>query len=337
MALEDNLESEEVLDTDIDEEEFEDVDEGIENDVNEEDLDEEELEEFKASMGDPSEVPEPTNAKAKKRKGDKDVEVAAEVPATTGVKVPKVTAEDLDIAEDVDAIFKGVELDEEHTIKAKTVFEAVMVSQINEKIAESVDLIAEQYDSILEESLGNLTEQLDKYLDYVVEEWMEENKLAVEKGIRTEMTEDFLHGLKHLFDEHYVNIPEEKVDVIEELVAKVEELEADLNEQTNKAIELSTVVEAQEQNEIFANLTEDLSDLQVEKLRTLAEGIESNNSEDFRNKVSMLKEQYFGNDDDVYQTTVDDEKDPTPLEEEAEGPQGVMAVYADAISRSIRK
>lgn len=324
---EENLESVEDQDLEATEQEFE---ENVENEG-------EDLTEFKASFGDPSTVPEPVAKKAAKRRGDKDGKEAA-MTGPTSVKPQKVSAEDIDIDDDVLAIFEGVDLSEETRDKAKTIFEAMIVTKINEQVEAVAADLEEQYASIVENIANDLTSKLDDYLNYAVSEWMEENKLAVESGIRTEMTEDFLTGLKKLFDENYVNIPEEKVEVVEELVAKVEELEEKLNEETNRSIELAKEVRSFQFAEVFAEATNDLSDVQAEKLRTLSEGVSAETAEEFAKKVAILKEQYFTDEsDDAEIAIVDDEKDPISIEEETQGPTGVMAQYMSAISKTIRK
>lgn len=324
---EENLESVEDQDLEATEQEFE---ENVENEG-------EDLTEFKASFGDPSTVPEPVAKKAAKRRGDKGGE-EKEMTGPTSVKPQKVSAEDIDIDDDVLAIFEGVDLSEETRDKAKTIFEAMIVTKINEQVEAVAADLEEQYAAIVENIANDLTSKLDDYLNYAVSEWMEENKLAVESGIRTEMTEDFLTGLKKLFDENYVNIPEEKVEVVEELVAKVEELEEKLNEETNRSIELAKEVRNFEFAEVFAEATNDLSDVQAEKLRTLSEGVTAESAEEFAKKVAILKEQYFTDEsDDAEIAIVDDEKDPISLDEETQGPTGVMAQYMNAISKTIRK
>lgn len=249
----------------------------------------------------------------------------------------KITAEDIDVSEDVDAIFNGSDLDEEFKEKVATIFEAAVVAKVNEqveKFAIEVESDAEVTQvSIVEE----LTEKVDAYLDYVVQEWVEENKLAIEKGVRADMVEDFLKGLHNLFTEHYVDIPEEKVDVVEELMSRVDELEDKLNEETDKNVELLGQVKKFKREAVFAEATEDLTYTQVEKLRGLAGGVEFINEKDFSKKISMLKTHYFDIDEETETLFIDDENDPFALEEEAQGPTGAMAGYVNAISRSAKK
>ena len=338
--------------------------------------------EFKASMGDPSEVPEPSTKKTDEKpkgKGDpmpklntkagminaavqkmskmkkKDLaatyskafeavegeELMAEVEVE-GEEAPRalaaITTADIDISEDVDAIFNGSELTEDHKEKIQTVFEAAVIAKVNEEITKFAVEVESDAEATKVEIVDELTEKVDNYLDYVVQEWVEENKLAIEKGVQADMVEDFLHGLKGLFTEHYVDIPEEKVDVVEELISKVDELEAKLNEETDKNVELSGQVKGFAKDAVFAESTDELTDSQVEKLRSLTEGVEFVSEEDFSKKVSMLKAQYFDViDEEVSTVIVDDENDPVALEEEEKTTTGPMANYLDAISRSAKK
>jgi len=249
----------------------------------------------------------------------------------------KISVEDIDLSEDMTAMFKGADLTEEAQEKIQTVFEAAVVSKVNE----IVEKFAIESESDLEVTSAQLTEELtekvDGYLDYVVQEWVQENKLAIENGVKADMVESFLKGMKGLFEEHYVDIPEEKVDVVEELIAKVDELEGKLNEETDKNVELLDKVKDFEKETVFAEKTGDLSDTQVEKLRGLSEGIEFVSEEDFSKKIDMLKSQYFDIDEETVSVVVDDEKDPISLEEEVAGQTGAMAVYMNAISKSAKK
>lgn len=340
----------------------------------------EDLLEFKASMGDPSEVPDPSTKKTdEKPKGKGDAMQKVKVPGTkagminamyqemskmkkadlqamykgmNGVKeeteieeeeiesrpLAKITTNDLNIQEDIDALFNGTDLSEEAQERITTVFESAVVSKVNE-IVEQFAVDSESDMEVAREQMVNeLTEKVDSYLDYVIQEWVEENKLAIEKGVRADMVEDFLCGLKGLFEEHYVDLPEEKVDVVEELLGKVEELEGKLNSQIDENVELTAAVKEFSKEMVFAESTEDLTDTQVEKLRGLAEGIDFVDAENFTKKLGMLKSQYFDIEQVTESVIVDDEKDPVALdEEEKQGPTGAMAAYTSAISRSIKK
>ena len=248
-----------------------------------------------------------------------------------------ITSADINIQDDVDAMLNGTDLDEEFKEKVATIFEAAVVSKVNEQIEKFAIEAESDVEVSRTEAVDELTEKVDSYLDYVVQEWVENNSLAIETGVRADMVEDFLKGLKGLFEEHYVDIPEEKVDVVEELIAKVDELEGKLNEETDKNVELLGKVNDFEKDAIFVEATDELTDTQIEKLRGLAEGIDFDDADDFRKKIGMLKSQYFDIDEETETVVVDDEDSPISLEEENEGPTGAMAVYMNAISRSAKK
>ena len=196
-------------------------------------------------------------------------------------ELAQITSDDINIQDDVDAIFKGSELDEEFKEKAATIFGAAVVSKVNEQLEKFAIEAEADVEVARTETIDELTEKVDSYLDYVVQEWVDENKLAIEKGVRADMVEDFMLGLKGLFEEHYVDIPEEKVDVVEELIAKVDELESKLNEETDKSVDLSNRVKEFEKDQTFSVAADGLTESQIEKLRGLAEGIEFSSAEDF--------------------------------------------------------
>lgn len=376
---------------DIQEVELQETEQQVEESV--ETVEEEQLDEFKASMGDPSEVPEPTSVKAKPRKGDKKVEddpkdapTAVKVPGTKagiinammskmnemptkqlkasygkmmagmkmeGIEVeeetieeihsardlPKITAEDVSVAEDVSAMFEGAgDLNEEFKEKATTIFEAAVVAKVNEQLEKiSVNFEAELAEEV-ETLQKEMTENLDQYLDYVVEQWMADNRLAVEQGLKAEMVEDFLKGLKGLFEDHYVEIPDEKVDVVEELAARTEELESKLNEQIEKNVELRTTVEGYNRDQLIESVSNGLTDTQKAKFETLAEGIDFSNEETFVKKLDVIKESYFGKGEEATSSYELDDDEPLLDEETSEkAVTSEMATYVNAISRSVKK
>ena len=376
---------------DIQEVELQETEQQVEESV-ETVAEEEQLDEFKASMGDPSEVPEPTSVKAKPRKGDKKVEddpqdspTAVKVPGTKAGMVnamltamnnmptkqlkasygsmvsamkmedveveedtieevhsardlPKITSEDVSVSEDVSAMFEGAEdLNEEFKEKATTIFEAAVVAKVNEQLEKiSVNFEAELSEEV-ETVRKEMTENLDQYLDYVVEQWMEENRLAVEQGLKAEMVEDFLKGLKGLFEDHYVEIPDEKVDVVEELAARTEELESKLNEQIEKNVELRGVVEQYDRGQLIESVSNGLTDTQKAKFETLAEGIDFSDEESFVNKLTIVKESYFGNGDETTSSYELDDDEPLSEETSEKAVPSEMASYVTAISRSVKK
>ena len=214
-------------------------------------------------------------------------EVVAEAEETTE------TQEEYDIEEDVNALLGGEELSEEFRQKAKVVFEAALSSKVTE-IQEALEV---QYEQKLEEAREGLkealTERVDSYLEYVAEEWMTENELAIEHGLKTEMTESFLSGMKGLFEEHYVTIPEDKYDVLESMVAKLDDMETKLNEQIDKNIGLNKRLAESTADSVLSVVSEGLAATQKEKLASLAESVEFESEEEYREKLETLKESYF--------------------------------------------
>ena len=206
----------------------------------------------------------------------------------------EVVVEDkIDVEEDINALIAGEELSEEFQEKARTIFEAAIKS----KVAEITEGIKSEYEANLVEEVGaikaELQERLDSYLEYVADEWVAENQLAVEHGLKTEMTESFLEGMKKLFEDHYVTIPEEKYDVIESMVDKLDDMESKLNEQIEKNVALNRRLAESTADVIFADVTEGLAQTQRDKLATLAENVEFESENGYREKLETLKESYF--------------------------------------------
>jgi hypothetical protein len=183
--------------------------------------------------------------------------------------------------EDIDALMSGENLSEEFVQKAATIFEAAVVARAEEVIAEAEAELLEQFENAIEEVKEDLATKVDDYLNYVVEQWMKENEIAIEKGLRAEIVEDFIGGLRNLFIEHYIDIPADKVDVVEELTTRVEELESSLNEQITHGIELKKELNEQKKIEAIYTACEGLTQTQVEKLKSLAEGVEYTTEEEF--------------------------------------------------------
>ena len=217
-------------------------------------------------------------------------EVVAEEETSEG----EVVAEDkIDVEEDLNALIAGEELSEEFQNKARTIFEGA----IRSKVAVIEEELTKAYESKLVEEVDEikvaLTERLDSYLEYVAQEWLEENHLVIENGLKTEMTESFLEGMKSLFEEHYVTIPDEKYDVLNSMVEKLDEMENKLNEQIDKNVSLNKRLAESTADVIFAEVTEGLALSQREKLQSLAEKIEFESETDYREKLETLRESYF--------------------------------------------
>lgn len=247
--------------------------------------------------------------------------------------------------EEIDGLF-GDDLSEEFKLKATTIFEAAVAGRIAEertaleeeyaaKTTELEETFAKQKDELVEE----LSAQVSDYLDYVVEQWMKDNQVAIDSSLNAQIAEEFMSKLKTLFEESYIQVPEEKVDVVEELAGKLEELEAQLNSVVAENIELRSVVEAKTQEEIFDEVSEGLALTQSEKFRTLAEGVEFDSAENYRKKLEIVKEQYFTEKKVVAKTI--EEQEIVELDEEVSAPQvkqtGPVANYVSAISRTIKK
>ena len=207
--------------------------------------------------------------------------------------VSETTEEAYDMDEDVNALLGGEELSEEFREKAKVVFEAAL----NSKVKDIQETLETQYQSQLDEAKEELkttlVERVDSYLEYVCEEWMSENELAVEHGIKSEMTESFLSGMKDLFEEHYVTIPEDKYDVLESMVEKLDDMETKLNEQIDKNIGLNRRLAESSAQGILDQISSGLAETQKEKLASLAESVEFESEEEYREKLETLKESYF--------------------------------------------
>jgi len=237
------------------------------------------------------------------------------------------------VKEDISAMFAGEDLTEEFKESASTLFEAALTARMNlETIRieeEAVEALVEEVEEIKEE----LTTKIDQYLDYVVEQWVEENKLAIETSLRAEIAENFMEGLRNLFAESYINVPDEKIDVLGELHAQIEELEAKLDESINTQLELQSVIDEATQEASFDQVSEGLAATQVEKLRTLAEGLEFSDAETYVKKLNIIKDKYFGEGKKVVSTGVIAEE-AEELNEQAAPVPAHMAHYVQSISRT---
>ena len=251
------------------------------------------------------------------------------VEETVAEELPEIT-DDVDVEEDVNALLGGQELSEEFRDKAKTIFEAALKSKVTE-IREALEA---RYEAQLVEEVeamkGELVERVDSYLEYVADEWITENAIAVEHGLRTEMTESFLEGMKGLFENHYVTIPEEKYDVVESMVDKLDDMETKLNEQIEKNISINKRLSEATAGGILSDVAEGLTTVQKDKLASLAEGVEFESEESYKDKLETLKESYFKSspkrsDSEVLTESTDQDV------------SGSMAAYMQVLSRSVQK
>ncbi len=222
-----------------------------------------------------------------KKKGNKEEEDEEDEEDEEEMK------EEFSIEEDVNALLEGEDLSEEFQEKARTIFEAALRS----KVSSIQEALEEQYTVALQEEVEEikteLAERVDAYLEYVADEWMQENALVIEQGLKTEMTESFLQGMKGLFEDHYVSIPEDKYDVLESMVEKLDEMETKLNEQIEKNVSLNKRLAESVADGIFEQVADGLADTQKDKLASLAESVEFESEEEYREKLETLKESYF--------------------------------------------
>jgi hypothetical protein len=302
------------------------------------------LDEFKADGEDSSTADPVTGAggAVKKRKADKagapekadNIEDDVKTPQGTAGKVSPKRPADKGMKESVEEMFAGADLSEDFKEKATVVFEAA----VNAKLQEEVARIEEQFEAKLDEevevAISDIVEKVDTYLDYVVEQWMEDNKVAIERGIRSEIAESFIEGLKDLFVEHNINLPEEEVDVIADMAEQLEATEAQLNEAINETIELKKALTESKKAEILESYTKDLTETQAEKFRALTEGVEYSDLDELSRKVKIINEQYFG-----AKTVLSESlSEIDPIEEATtQKIDPAMAAYAQAISKTIRK
>ena len=246
--------------------------------------------------------------------------------------------ETYDVDADVQALLEGEELSEDFQNKARTIFETAIkskVSEIKEELQESyAQALVEELDTIKK----GLTERVDSYLEYVADEWFQENALQVEAGLKTEMTESFMEGMKSLFEEHYVTIPEEKYDVLNSMVDKLDEMENKLNEQIDRNVALNRRLAESNADSVFATVSEGLADTQKEKLSSLAENVEFESETDYREKLETLKESYFPSKPSAPKSTSENLSEEVSTDEvisEEVNPR--MQAYLNTLSRAAKK
>ena len=249
-------------------------------------------------------------------------------------KKKKKVEESISIEEDVDALLSGEDLSEEFREKAKLIFETA----INAKISEIYESLEEHYESKLLEEVdsmkGQLVERVDAYLEYVADEWLQENALIVEQGLKTEMTESFLQGMKGLFEDHYVTIPDDKYNVLESMVDKLDEMETKLNEQIERNVALNQRLAESVADVIFSDITEGLATSQKDKLASLAENVEFDSEANYREKLVTLKESYFPRNTSAQRDYSETLSEETNYNEPV---SGVMGSYLQTLSRVSKK
>jgi hypothetical protein len=239
----------------------------------------------------------------------------------------KPAFEDLDVSDDVKALLEGTELSEEFAEKAKTIFEAAVKAKISEEYDKLVEHFGNELEKQLESAKAELSEEVNGTVNYAVTQWLEENQVAVDRGIRNEITEDFIAGLKNLFEEHYISIPDDKVDVVEGMADSIREMEERLDEQVKANVKLQNRLNESAKINILSTVSEGLADTQKEKLAALAEGLEFVSEESFAKKVATIKESYFKE----AAAPAAEVADETPVESEEMAP--AMAAYLQAMNR----
>ena len=251
-------------------------------------------------------------------------------------KVDESTLEDrlasVDVSEDVSALVNGEEISEEFKEKASTIFEAAVKSKLRSEVerieSAKVQEVAEEVNKVQSE----LTEKVDAYMGYVVEEWMKENEIAIERGLKGEIAEDFISGLKSLFEEHYIDVPDEKYDILGQQAEKLDALEAKLNEQIEKSADLKKANNQLVRESVFAEVSSDLADTEAEKFKSLAEDVDFTDEDSFRSKLDTLKESYFPK-----ATTVAESVDSESESSESYDTTGAMSAYMSAISKNVKR
>lgn len=238
------------------------------------------------------------------------------------------------VKEDMDALFNGEELTEDFKTKATTIFEAAVMMRVNEEVAR----IESEFEAKLEEAVAQntegLVEKVDGYLGYIAEQWMEQNEIALERGIKSEILESFVAGMKSLFEEHYIDVPEEKYDVLAEMEEQVSELEAKLNEQVEANIEMSKTIAEAKRLEIVSQISEGLTDIETEKFLGLVEELSYEDAETFETKVKTIRENYFTNKQStIVESVVTDTPVETLTEEKKVQVDPSMAAYLSALNK----
>ena len=288
---------------------------------------------YKDGTGKGAIVPEPVDVGA----GEGD----SKAKLLKSVKAKKAMREDIDVH--MTAMFDGEELSEDFKSKATTIFEAAINERVEEIRAELEEEYSNRLAATIEESKTAITEQLDSYLSYVVEEWMNENRLAVEKGIRTEIAEEFMNGLRNLFVEHDIAVPEAKVDIADQIAETAEQLKARLDEEILKNVALTEQVKEHKKQEIFNDLSEGLTVTQKERFRTLSEGVTLDGDEDdVRSKLNVIKESYFSGKSQTLLTeetaaTAEETIDDSPSSGQVEFVSESMQAYANVLSRIAKR
>lgn len=291
-----------------------------------------------ASVSDGVTKVEGDNPDNKRNNVDNQDEAADATDKKSNVVTAKAEAGDQSVIrpvkEDVDALLNGEELSEEFRAKAETIFEAAVMTRVKAEVAR----LEEEFESKLQEEVAKnvegLVEQVDGYLGYVAEQWMTQNEIALERGMKSEILESFVAGMKNLFEEHYIEVPEERYDVLGEMESKIEELEAKLNEQVAANIEMSKTIAEQKRSEIVKTVSEGLTDTETEKFNALVEELSYEDAESFETKVKTIRENYFTTKATAdVKSVVTDAPVETLTEEKKETVDPTMSAYLSALNK----
>jgi hypothetical protein len=268
---------------------------------------------------------------------DKEVKAEDDDEKEDDKEVKKESTEvEIDLSDDVKALVSSdADLSEEFKDKAATIFETAVRTRIKEQTKILEAKYEEKLSAERETIKEAMTEKVDSYLNYVVEEWMKENELAVERGIRTEIAEDFITGLKDLFKEHYIDVPEEKYNVLDDLTNQNKKLEAKLNEQIEKNVDLTKKVSNADRSSIVAEISDDLAETEKEKFTSMAENVEYDGAEKFREKLETIKESYFPK-KKIEESSSKDDVDSVAANAPIESNTDAMAAYTAAITKNIK-
>ena len=286
--------------------------------------DEDEVEEGYSKFFVEEEEKEDEDEDEKDEKDDEEVKESSEVESELV---------EMEIEDDLEKISEALELSEENTEKARNIFKAAVSSKVSEIKEELESEFSENLKTSVEQVKTDLAEAVDKYLSYCAEEWTKENELAIERGLRSEMTDNFIEGLKTLFVEHYVEVPEDKYDVIDELANRLDEMEEKLDSEVHKNMEIVEENESLKRQNVVREACVDLSESQKEKMISLSEGVDYKDSEDFAEKVSELKEAYFPSDEVIAEETVVEEGTGEFSTESESVIDPTMNQYSNAISK----
>ena len=268
---------------------------------------------------------------------DKDDDEEGEEEESEEKKVKKESIDQivdgLDVSDDVTALVDGEELSEEFKTKAATIFESAVKSKVRvelEKIQEQNDKVMED---MAESTMNDIVEKVDDYMNYVVEQWMEDNQLAIERGLKGEIAEDFISGLKNLFEDHYIDVPDEKYDILEANLTKIEELEEKLNKQMDENIQLRKAKGELVKESMIADVANGMTDTETEKFQSLVEDVEFSDEETYKGKLQTIRESYFGTSEVKTENVLTEEgQSETPVET-----SGTMAQYMSAIGKDVKR